>query len=495
VSFRVNIASVAAFEYSGNGAAFYPITGSAVVRMSETRASADWPMLEAIGGNPFKGSGWVSKCGPRFPGLPPPGHELMAWILSANLGGCFQFQPIMRQADRSTHGDRGRSAGSSEYAGSKSVRDRTVRSLVVLEESASTARVLNLAATMRNSTDEPTLKARPFFENRILNSSIIVKHRIRPHELELFSKPRASATKIMAPIDGYDLKLGARFLMVGQRDFDETAEEMFGESLRSGRRDRQVLELIDELPSLDPFLLRENLKRNGFEPARGYFAISDADVERMYAFVRAQVTALVGLSSEQSGDTAQAASRLVDKLLSNSPDEGFGPLKEGLRLSDKDYADGVFGWRGFLYYKWVLDELGPQIGQVLKEVATIHPRGPKSPDSNNYLPKARRRLEAAISQAVYGVNRMLAVYDNAYASLTQDGQPTAFRDFLLAAPDMFMSLGEQSGAVQHILSFWRYRFPLGRRVTISPDELMDIFLDFEDGLMCVNQDETSNQAA
>jgi hypothetical protein len=66
---------------------------------------------------------------------------------------------------------------------------------------------------------------------------------------------------------------------------------------------------------------------------------------------------------------------------------------------------------------------------------------------------------------------------------------------LLAAPDMFMSLGEQSGAVQHILSFWRYRFPIGRRVTVSPDELMDIFLDFEDGLLCVNQDETSNQAA
>ena len=375
------------------------------------------------------------------------------------------------------------------------MKDRTVRSLVALEESASTARVLNLSATLRRSKDDPALKARPFFESRILNASIIVKHRIRPTELELFSKPRATATKIMTPIDGSDLKLGARFLMVGQRDFDETAVEMFGEGLRSGRRDRLVLELIDELPSLDPFLLRENLKRNGFEPARGYFAISDADVERMFAYVRTQVTALVSLSSGQAGDASQAAAKLVEKLLSNSPDEGFGPLKEVLRLNDKDYADGVFGWRGFLYYKWVLDELTPQLGQVLQEVATIRPLGPKSADFNNYLPRARTRLEAAISQAVDGVNGMLSVYDKAFASLTQDGQPTAFRDFLLAAPEMFMSLGEQSGAVQHILSFWRYRFPLGRRVSVSPDELMEIFLDFEDGLLCVNQDKASNKAA
>ena len=39
----------------------------------------------------------------------------------------------------------------------------------------------------------------------------------------------------------------------------------------------------------------------------------------------------------------------MEKLLSNSVDDSFGPLKETLKLSDKDYQDGVFCWRGFLY--------------------------------------------------------------------------------------------------------------------------------------------------
>jgi len=375
------------------------------------------------------------------------------------------------------------------------MKDRTIRSLVALSESASTARVLNLVSTMRNLADDPSLAERPFFQNRILNASIVVKHRVRPHEAELFSKPRATATKIMAPMDGKDLKLGARFLMVGQKDFDQSADEMFGEGVKQGGRDRQVLELIDDLPSLDPFLVREHLKRNGIEPARGYFAISDADVERMHTFARAEVTALVSLSSAQSGDAAQAASRLVEKLLSNSPDAGFEPLKEVLRLSDKDYADGVFGWRGFLYYKWVLAELTPKLTDVLADVLSVQARGPRTQESTNYLPAARKRLGIAINQAVDGVNRMLAVYDKAYMSLTLDGQPTAFRDFLLAAPAMFMSLGEQSGAVQHIVSFWRYRFPPGRRAPISPEELMDIFLDFEDGLIFDSENEQADQAA
>lgn len=108
------------------------------------------------------------------------------------------------------------------------MKDRNIRSLVALSESASTARVLNLVSTLRQLSEDPALAEKPFFQNRILNACIIVKHRVRPHEAELFSKPRATATKIMAHIDGRDLKLGARFLMIGQKDFEQTAEAMFG---------------------------------------------------------------------------------------------------------------------------------------------------------------------------------------------------------------------------------------------------------------------------
>jgi len=366
------------------------------------------------------------------------------------------------------------------------VRDRTVRSLVALERSASTARVLNLAATHRKLEDDRSLETQPFFQNRLLNHGIVVKHRVRPHERESFAHPLATVTKLLVPIDANDLKVGARVLMVGQRDFDEVAEEMFGGALRPGARDRQVLDLIDELPSLDPFLLREYLKRNGFEPARAYFAITDADIQRMYDFVRDQVTSLVTLSSG-AGGAGPAASRLVEKLLSNAPDVGFEPLKETLRLSDKDYEDGVFCWRGFLYYKWVLAELTPQLARVMVDLARLQPRGPQTAETAAYLPSARRRIETAVIIGVESVNRLLEVYDNAYRSLTIDGQPSRFRTFLLEAPDMFMALGEQSGAVQHVASFWRYRFPPGRCPPVSPEELMDIFLDFEDGLTLVPQ--------
>ena len=363
-------------------------------------------------------------------------------------------------------------------------KDRSVRRLTDLAESASTARVLNLVATHNKPVVDPELATAPFFKNRLLDRSIILKHRLRPHEYIHFSAPKPTVTKVLIPIDTNDLRAGAHSFFVGQKDFDQVTRAVFGDDLKAGSRDRLVLDLVDGLPSLDPFLLRENLRANEIEPARAYFGISDADVQRMFEFVRGEVMALVALSGSDGGQGAQAhASRLVDKLLSSAPDSGFAPLKETLKLSDKEYLDGVFSWRGFLYYKWVLGDLTLPLVQVRHEIANIQGRGPKDAEAAAYIPEAKKRLAASVEKTAGNVQSMLDVYNKAYATLTQEGKPTAFRDFLLSAPGMFISLGEQLGAIQHILSFWRYRFPADRPRVIAPEELMDVFLDFEDSMV------------
>ena len=361
--------------------------------------------------------------------------------------------------------------------------DRSVRRLTDLSQSASTARVLNLWATHAKDLADPEMVQQPFFKNRLLDRSIILKHRLRPHEYEQFATPRSSVTKVLLPIDFGDLKAGAHTFFVGQRDFDMLATQVFGDDLKPGSRDRRVLDLLDSLPSLDPFLLKESLRANEIEPARSYFAISEADIQRMMEFVRGEVMALVSLSSGDGQGVHAHASRLVEKLLSNSPDGGFEPLKLTLKLNDKEYIDGVFSWRGFLYYKWVLGDLEEPINQIIAEIEAIRGRGPNNSETSTYIPQAKQRLRRTIDQTRASVQAMLDVYNKAYSSLTKDSQPAGFRDFLLSAPAMFASLGEQLGALQHVISFWRYRFPAGKPRLISPEELMDVFLDFEDSMV------------
>lgn len=366
------------------------------------------------------------------------------------------------------------------------MNDRNERRLTSLAKSASTARVLNLMAIHGRIADESVLAKAPFFKSRRLDHCIILKHRLRLNEYHLFSPPRQTATKILMPIDVTDLKSGAGAFFYGQRNYEYILEDLFGQDLRSGSRDRQVLDIIDSLPSLDPFLLRETLRNNGIEPARDYFDVSDGDMQKMFDFVRSEITALANLSLGDSRGPNAQLSKFVQKLMSNAA-EGFEPLKAVLKLSDSEYMDGVFSWRGFLYYKWVLQDLHASIGSVLADITQIQGRGPKDAEASAYIPAAKGRILEAAVHVKLSVEEMLEVYNKAYADLTVDGKPNSFREFLLSAPKMFTTLGERLGALQHIVSFWQYRFPNGKPKLVSPEELMGIFLDFEESL-AIKQD-------
>jgi hypothetical protein len=96
--------------------------------------------------------------------------------------------------------------------------------------------------------------------------------------------------------------------------------------------------------------------------------------------------------------------------------------------------------------------------------------------------KSRARLQDAVQDRCRDISATLDTYDAAFSRLTQDNDPVAFRDFLLAAPALFPRLGERVGMIAHVASFWRYRFPVGSSFRISSDEVLDLLQDFEIGL-------------
>ena len=368
--------------------------------------------------------------------------------------------------------------------------DRAVRNLEHLKSSASTARVLNLLRVWEENGDSapdgavrnPDWAARPIFRTAALNRALIIKHRLRRNETDLFTGRRQVATKVVIPIDDADLKTGGRYVFVNQIGFERMMMEAFG--VAPNHPDIETLRLIDKLPSLDPFLLREQLRRGGLDPSPCYFSISDSDLQRMLAFVRSEIEPLVTLSlgADTIAVNSDSAGRMASKILSNTPGDQLDALRLTLRLAPEQYQEGVFCWKGFLYYKWTLAALLGEVAGVAEAVRTIKPVGKVDRAAKEYLARSRDVLRGRIIKTCDEVSRTLRVYDDAYAKLTQEGLPIAFRDFLLDAPSMFAKLGDQLGAVQHIVSYWRFRFD-SSAAPVNVEELMDIFMDFEIGLL------------
>lgn len=355
-------------------------------------------------------------------------------------------------------------------------RDRAFRSLKGLERTGATSRVLNLAAIGARAAERGGERPPPFFQASVLGGALIIKHRLRPDELKAFARPRYTATKVVVPFERTDLALGGRSVFVGQQGWTRMLGSLHGEP-QAHAQDVVVLEALDELPSLDPFLVREQLKRRRFPVAQAWFVLSQGDLERMESFVESELEELVRLALG-GGRARHETERLVRAILSGEDDVRLEALRGALHLRDSEYGEGLFCWRGLLYYKWSLRDVLPKLEDLVADLAAVRLVGPRSQAVVDQVYELKNRVTTGFARRLGEVSRHVAEYDEAFVLLRDQVDPAAFSKFLIGAPTAFRALGEDLGVLSHSASYWRYRFPDEAPLLAAPDELIDILEDF-----------------
>lgn len=371
-------------------------------------------------------------------------------------------------------------------------RSNPDRSLVNLERSGSTARILNLLSVHRRQAGNPSLRDRPMFQSGALNQAIILKHRLRPHERELFTTSRTTATKVIIPLDRSDLRAGGQSFFIGEERVDHILETHFSDNSRLTAQDHILLEIFDDIPSMDPFLLRETLARNSYLPALEYFNISEADLLRMREFVESEMAGLTNLVAANDG---RGATDFTQKLLAETPDASFAPLREALRMDAGQYRDGIFAWRGLLYYKWISSSTLRESSKTCVDISNFMPAPPRSFETTEYIRDSKNKINSSISRAVGYIIQSLSDYDASYNLFLAEERPSEFRDFLLNAPATFVRLGEVIGSLQHINSFWAFRMGALNRARITEADFVDMLIDFMSSLAFEPEGSASAQPA
>lgn len=353
-------------------------------------------------------------------------------------------------------------------------------SLTHIRRSASTARVLNLHRVAEKYGETSEHGDSPFFRSKRLNTAFILKHTLSAQEMEYLGIERLTGTKVIFPLARDDLRVGGMSIMVEQRDFENGMIEALGQDADRAKvmADIEILREIAALPSLDPYLLRERLSQIGHRPANCYFDISDADVLAIQTYVVEEIRKLVELAYGVAGPEARSIStKLARLIMEDERSKTLDPLRQTLRLAPEEYVQGMFGWKGFLYYKWNINRLRPNFEPVARAmISSRYVRAHREDEA--VLADTRKVIARTLYQRIGQVDRALSEYDNAFKSLVDHNDPGAFRAFLLRAPQMFLSSGEQLAAINHIINFWLYRFPVGSLNRLEVDDAFDIYKDF-----------------
>ena len=148
---------------------------------------------------------------------------------------------------------------------------------------------------------------------------------MRSGEESYFSSTRYSATKIFLPYNPHDLRDGGKFAFLGEDDIAEKMKYEFTIDLDDHedkfRSDIKLLEIVESLPSLDPFLLKTSIERLNassnalnFEIDEGYFEISLGDYKQIRGFVTEAFIPLAEAAFSKSAKTSDRARQIADKM-------------------------------------------------------------------------------------------------------------------------------------------------------------------------------------
>lgn len=358
---------------------------------------------------------------------------------------------------------------------------RAAGSLENLMAARSSSRILNLVQAHRVAERAGVPMDPPLFQSPVLARSFIVKHRLRPEERLSFPGVRPTATKVIIPMDPRNLALGGKSAFIGEGWFNGLMADATGIADFASSPDGELLREFDQIPSFDPFLMREWLSRMGRTADPRYFELTPSVIEGMEAFVLEEIGLLVSMAL--SGVPANAAVlRLARKMLSSQYDDDLRPLQEVLRMSQEDFRDGMFGWKGLLYYKWLFQRVDRNVPGLISGLTEIRPKRYITREQIDEANGMIRAISSAVVACARSVQVSLLAYDNAYRGLTQTQDPVGFRGFLLRAPQMFIELGESVGLLEHSVEFWSYRSKLIEPRRFTGDDYLSFVAELKDGL-------------
>ena len=322
------------------------------------------------------------------------------------------------------------------------------------------SRLLNLNALRRSPPEDPGYLERPFFLQPILNRAIIVKHNMRRGEESLDGKRQLNALKILFPLDASNLTFGARTVFASQYDLESIFRSCFESAPPSTDRDLKLIGLLEEAPTLDPFLLQEIVRQYGFDVSSCYFSQNRQVLKHQTAIVAAEAGPILelfgcttpGLLGSNNGysETDSGQNRK-----SYSPRE-FVIEKE----SDQKISECFSSWKVVLFYRLRLAELTSATKHLLISLERLRPSVGQR-QTTPLTEQCRTRIRDALWLAISEAQGIVEDYNLLHHSVLRTGRPELFRALLRQSKDYLTALGARIGRLDDALGFWSAHAPGG----------------------------------
>lgn len=240
-------------------------------------------------------------------------------------------------------------------------------------------------------------------------------------------------------------------------------------------RDRRLIEVIEDLPSLDPFLLRDRLETDGIKAPEAYFEISEAEFQEIKRYILDKFEPITTrVVDPKSPKAAQVAEQFIMKLWEGKDLDYLAPITQVFRIDPEQAGEIYYSWKGVTYYEFQYKR-----GQrtLLGFADWLHTKGAVP---SHYVKKAvQEELEAKVRQVATAFARhlknsseILRIYNQAYEDLfVRGGDARPFIEFLRDSSTLFWDIAASISAMNHGVAVWRQHTAKSTDGKLAADDL------------------------
>jgi hypothetical protein len=338
---------------------------------------------------------------------------------------------------------------------------------------AGSSRVFNCNETSRKLQKQDAA-ATPFFKTPRFNALVFIKDAVPEAERRGNAPP--VGTKLYVPFNEEDIYEGGRTVFLHDPQLAATLAAHFGLSDAAHKpaldHDLRVMKIIDGLPSLDPFLMKDVFARENIAVNEAYFEISPEQWREIEIFILQRFEPLVKAAFPDAMSSDEKARQLVEKIWEAKDTAALAPLIAAFRLPPENALEIFSAWKGINFYSFQYHKVRPLLIDLAKWLNAVEiPVGALPSEDRSKLLANRDAVKEQLRRDWQSVEVILREYDEAYDKMFKSNAgSTQFLTFLRGSRQAYWNLGSGIGKTNHTGYCWdlltkRYR---DRKLPVVP---------------------------
>ena len=337
----------------------------------------------------------------------------------------------------------------------------------------------------------------PFFQIPSLNRVVIFKYpnfkvEVSDAASTNFSKKDASLsddrpveTALYIPNDEDHPHEGGYAVYLRQKDAEKLLQRYVGIAqdgmTDAMKRDLTFLQMIDDLPSLDPFLLKTAFVRHKVQCNPAYLLMGEEEEDNIKSVIRDKVRPIVNKALGADANETSKTQRFIEAIWDPTIPEA-ALFIQAFKIDSKEVANVFCAWKGVSFYQYQFEINKPLIADVIRWLKSEKSTPIDHREHRAFLPQQEMFKQQVLKKTLNvlaNINQIFKDFDACYKKFISDGDPISFRNFLITSHYRYWLLGYCCTALMHTRNIFERCLSEGTRGTLRFEQLNDMLMNID----------------